>query len=179
MNEVIRQLMDRKSVRAFTEQEISREDKELILHSAMQAPTAGNQQMYTIIDVTSQELKDALVKTCDNQNFIAKGKMVLIFCADYQKWYDAFAAAGCEPRLPAEGDLMLAVCDTMIAAQNAVVAAESLGIGSCYIGDVMENCEEQRKLLNLPEYVFPVGMLVFGYPTQQQIERKKPLRADL
>ncbi|MBQ6836470.1 MAG: nitroreductase family protein [Clostridia bacterium] len=179
MNEVIRQLMDRKSVRAFTEQEISREDKELILHSAMQAPTAGNQQMYTIIDVTSQELKDALVKTCDNQNFIAKGKMVLVFCADYQKWYDAFAAAGCEPRLPAEGDLMLAVCDTMIAAQNAVVAAESLGIGSCYIGDVMENCEEQRKLLNLPEYVFPVGMLVFGYPTQQQIERKKPLRADL
>lgn len=179
MNEVIRQLMDRKSVRAFTEQEISREDKELILHSAMQAPTAGNQQMYTIIDVTSQELKDALVKTCDNQNFIAKGKMVLVFCADYQKWYDAFAAAGCEPRLPAEGDLMLAVCDTMIAAQNAVVAAESLGIGSCYIGDVMENCEEQRKLLNLPEYVFPVGMLVFGYPTQQQIERRKPLRADL
>ena len=179
MNEVIRQLMDRKSVRAFTEQEISREDKELILHAAMQAPTAGNQQMYTIIDVTSQELKDALVKTCDNQNFIAKGKMVLVFCADYQKWYDAFAYAGCEPRLPAEGDLMLAVCDTMIAAQNAVVAAESLGIGSCYIGDVMENCEEQRKLLNLPEYVFPVGMLVFGYPTQQQIERKKPLRADL
>ena len=179
MNEVIRQLMDRKSVRAFTEQEISREDKELILHSAMQAPTAGNQQMYTIIDVTSQELKDALVKTCDNQNFIAKGKMVLVFCADYQKWYDAFAAAGCEPRLPAEGDLMLAVCDTMIAAQNAVVAAESLGIGSCYIGDVMENCEEQRKLLNLPEYVFPVGMLVFGYPTQQQIDRVKPLRADL
>ena len=179
MNEVIRQLMDRKSVRAFTEQEISREDKELILHAAMQAPTAGNQQMYTIIDVTSQELKDTLVKTCDNQNFIAKGKMVLVFCADYQKWYDAFAYAGCEPRLPAEGDLMLAVCDTMIAAQNAVVAAESLGIGSCYIGDVMENCEEQRKLLNLPEYVFPVGMLVFGYPTQQQIERKKPLRADL
>ena len=179
MNEVIRQLMDRKSVRAFTEQEISQHDKELILHSAMQAPTAGNQQMYTIIDVTSQELKDALVKTCDNQNFIAKGKMVLVFCADYQKWYDAFAAAGCEPRLPAEGDLILAVCDTMIAAQNAVVAAESLGIGSCYIGDVMENCEEQRKLLNLPEYVFPVGMLVFGYPTQQQIDRVKPLRADL
>ena len=83
MNEVIRQLMDRKSVRAFTEQEISREDKELILHSAMQAPTAGNQQMYTIIDVTSQELKDALVKTCDNQNFIAKGKICLCSATIY------------------------------------------------------------------------------------------------
>ena len=176
MNEVIRQLMDRKSVRAFTEQEISREDKELILHSAMQAPTAGNQQMYTIIDVTSQELKDALVKTCDNQNFIAKGKMVLVFCADYQKWYDAFAAAGCEPRLPAEGDLMLAVCDTMIAAQNAVVAAESLGIGSCYIGDITENYEIHKELLNLPKHVVPAAMVVFGYPTEQQRSRKKPTR---
>ena len=48
---------------------------------------------------------------------------------------------------------MLAITDTAIAAQNAVVAAESLGIGSCYIGDIMENCEEQRRLLQLPEYV--------------------------
>lgn len=50
---------------------------------------------------------------------------------------------------------MLAVTDTVIAAQNAVVAAESLGIGSCYIGDIMENCEEHRRLLQLPDYVFP------------------------
>lgn len=71
---------------------------------------------------------------------------------------------------------MLAVTDAVIAAQNAVVAAESLGIGSCYIGDIMENCEEQRRLLNLPEYVFPAAMLVFGWPTQQQKERQKPQR---
>jgi len=57
-----------------------------------------------------------------------------------------------------------------------VTAAESLGIGSCYIGDVMENCEQQRQLLQLPEYVLPVGMVIFGYPTQQQINRPKPER---
>lgn len=74
---------------------------------------------------------------------------------------------------------MLAVTDTMIAAQNAVVAAESLGIGSCYIGDIMERCEYHRELFNLPEYVFPAGMLVFGYPTVQQKERKKPQRCRL
>lgn len=71
---------------------------------------------------------------------------------------------------------MLAVTDTAIAAQNAVTAAESLGIGSCYIGDVMEHCEQQRELLGLPEYVFPCVMLVFGWPTQQQKERPKPQR---
>ena len=74
---------------------------------------------------------------------------------------------------------MLAVTDTAIAAQNAVVAAQSLGIGSCYIGDIMENAETQRKLLKLPPYVFPAAMLVFGYPTEQQLEREKPPRSEM
>jgi len=176
MNDVIKQLYERKSVRVFEETEISAEDKAYILGAAVQAPTAGNQQMYTILDITDQELKDKLAVSCDNQPFIAKAKLVLVFCADYQKWYDGFLAAGCEPRKPGLGDIMLAVTDTAIAAQNAVVAAQSLGIGSCYIGDIMENCEIHREMLNLPEYVFPAAMLVFGYPTKQQIERKKPER---
>ena len=179
MNEIIRQLNDRKSVRVFTDREITKEDKDAILNAATQAPTAGNQQLYTIIDVTDQSVKDRLVKTCDDQPFIASAKMVLIFCADCKKWYDAFCASGCDPRLPAVGDLLLAVSDANIAAQNAVTAAESLGIGSCYIGDIMENCEEQRALLKLPKYVFPAAMLVFGYPTKQQAEREKPRRADM
>ena len=177
MNPTIQSLFQRKSVRVFTDQQISPEDKSLILQSAAQAPTAGNQQLYTIIDVTDQAIKDILVKTCDNQPFIASAKMVLIFCADCKKWYDAFRFAGCEPRLPGVGDLALAISDTTIAAQNAVVAAESLGIGSCYIGDIMENCEAHRELLQLPRYVFPCCMLVFGYPTQQQKDRAKPVRA--
>ena len=74
---------------------------------------------------------------------------------------------------------MLAVTDCAIAAQNAVVAAESLGIGSCYIGDIMERCEEHRALLKLPPYVFPAVMLVFGYPTEGQKKRQKPERCDL
>ena len=179
MNEVLKQLYERKSVRVFTDKDISAEDKALILRAAAEAPTAGNQQLYTIIDVTDQSLKERLAVSCDNQPFIAKAKMVLIFCADFQKWYDAFLAAGCEPRKPSAGDLLLAVSDTNIAAQNAVTAAESLGIGSCYIGDIMENCEIHREMLGLPEYVFPAAMLVFGYPTKQQTERQKPKRADM
>lgn len=179
MNEVLRQLYERKSVRVFTDKEISLEDKDSIIRAATEAPTAGNQQLYTIIDITDQALKEKLAISCDNQPFIASAKLVLVFCADCKKWYDAFLDAGCSPRLPGVGDLLLAVSDANIAAQNAVTAAESLGIGSCYIGDIMENCEIQRELLNLPKYVFPAAMLVFGYPTKQQIDRAKPERADI
>ena len=177
MNETVQSLFDRKSVRVFTDREITAEDKNLILDAAAQAPTAGNQQLYTILDITDQAIKEKLVDTCDHQPFIAQAKMVLIFCADCRKWYEAFRAAGCEPRSPGVGDLMLAVSDATIAAQNAVVAAQSLGIGSCYIGDIMENYEQQKALLHLPQYVFPAAMLVFGCPTEQQLRREKPARS--
>ena len=179
MNETIRQLYERKSVRVFTDQEISDEDKALILQSAAQAPTAGNQQLYTILDITDQKIKDQLAITCDSQPFIAKARMVLIFCADCKKWYDAFLKEGCEPRKPDVGDLMIAFSDANIAAQNAVTAAHSLGIGSCYIGDIMEQYEDHVRILSLPEYVFPAAMLVFGYPTEQQLRREKPKRIDM
>ena len=179
MNDVIRQLYERKSVRVFTDQPIPEEIVQEILISAVMAPTAGNQQLYTILRITDPDLKAKLADSCDHQPFIAQGQLLLVFCADCLKWYEAFAASGCSPRKPGPGDLMLAVDDALIAAQNAVVAAQSYGIGSCYIGDIMENAEVQRELLNLPDYVFPAAMLVFGYPTRQQEERQKPERVDL
>ena len=179
VNTTIQELFERKSVRVFEEKEISGKDKELILKAAVMAPSAGNQQLYTILDITDQKLKDELTVTCDNQPFIAQAKMVLIFCADCQKWYDGFKEAGCGPRLPGVGDLILAMSDANIAAQNAVTAAQSLGIGSCYIGDILENCEKHREMLGLPPYVVPTAMLVFGYPTKQQQERKKPERVEM
>lgn len=179
MNEIIRSLYDRKSVRVFENRPISAECKKEILMSAMEAPTAGNQQLYTILDITDQKLKDKLAVSCDNQPFIAKAPLILIFCADVLKWFDVFKEGGSDPRKPGCGDLFLAVNDALIAAQNAVVAAESMGIGSCYIGDIMEQCELHREMLHLPSYVFPAAMLVFGYPTDQQKNRKKPERCRL
>lgn len=179
MNEIIESLHRRKSVRAFEEQGVPEEIKRAILEAAAAAPTAGNQQLYTILDITDQSLKDQLSVSCDNQPFIAKATMVLIFCADLQKWLDVFEEGGAAPRRPGCGDLLLAVDDALIAAQNAVTAAESLGLGSCYIGDIMERCETHRQLLNLPEYVFPAAMLVFGWPTLQQQQRPKPRRCRL
>ena len=175
----IKELIERKSIREFSDKKITEESKEFILYAAMNAPTAGNQQLYTILDITDQKLKEQLVDTCDHQPFIAKADMVLIFCADCKKWYDAFCDTGCQPRNPGVGDLLLAVSDANIAAQNAVTAAWSMGIGSCYIGDIMENCEKQRELLHLPSYIFPAAMIVFGYPTEKQMLRQKPERAPL
>ncbi len=176
MNDILRSLYERKSVRAYTGEPITPEDKAAILEAAVQAPTAGNQQLYTILDITEQTLKERLAILCDNQPFIAKADMVLIFLADCRKWYRAFSFGGCASRAPGLGDLLLAASDANIAAQNTVTAAESLGIGSCYIGDIMEHKEDLSTLLNLPDWVFPAAMLVFGHPTQQQMERNKPRR---
>lgn len=178
MNKIIDELLERKSVRAFTDKPILAEAKSSIIKAAIQAPTAGNQMLYTILDITNQDLKDKLSVSCDNQPFIAKASLVLIFLADTRKWLDAYTHAGSNPRKPEVGDMMLACCDALIAAQNAVTAAWSLGIGSCYIGDILENYESHTQLLNLDKFTLPITMVVFGYPTDQQLQRKKPIRFD-
>ena len=179
MNEILRSLHERKSVRVYEDRPIEAEVKQAVLEAALQAPTAGNMALYTILDITDPELKTALSKSCDNQPFIATAPMVLIFCADYRRWYDVFCNFVEEVRTPAAGDLFLAQADTLIAAQNAVVAAQSLGLGSCYIGDITENYEYHKKLLKLPKYVVPAAMLCFGYPTEQQLRRQKPTRFEV
>ena len=89
MNNTIKELYERKSVRAFEDREIGKEEKDAIIGAALQAPTAGNMTLYTILDITDEELKKKLSVTCDNQPFIAEAKMVLIFLADYRRWYKA------------------------------------------------------------------------------------------
>lgn len=181
MDPTIETLLNRKSIRAYEERAIEPDIRAAILKATLRAPTAGNMMLYSIIDVTDQHIKDRLVKTCDNQPFIARAPMVWLFLADYQRWQDYFVHSNVEKlekpmRKPEEGDLFLACCDALIAAQNAVIAAESFGLGSCYIGDIMENYEIHKEMFDLPKYVFPICMLVFGYPTQQQKEREMTTR---
>ena len=174
MNETLGVIHNRRSVRAYADRPIDRETVDAIIQAAMRAPTAGNMMLYSIVEIDDQALKDKLAVSCDNQPFIARAPLLLLFVADYQRWIDFFVASGVpeycartgqEVRWPGEGDLMLACCDALIAAQTAVLAAESLGIGSCYVGDIMERYEYHRDLLGLPQYVFPVGMVCFGFPT--------------
>lgn len=176
MNEIIQSLFERKSVRVFTDEPVGDETKKLLLECAFQAPSAGCQQLYTILDITDQAGKEELAELCDHQGFIATAPLVLVFCADCQKWWDAYREAGLEPRRPGAGDILLAMADTLIAAQNVVAGAQALGLGSCYIGDILENQERVKKLLDLPEFVVPAALLVIGWPTQQQKDRPKPER---
>jgi FMN reductase (NADPH)/FMN reductase [NAD(P)H] len=185
MNPVLETIFNRKSIRAYEPRPVLPEVRDEIIHAAMRAPTAGNMMLYSIIEVQDQALKDKLVETCDNQPFIAEAPLVLLFLADYQRWYDYFHVAGVKEHLleegqeiitPQPGDLMLAACDALIAAQTAVLAAESLGLGSCYIGDILENYEIHREMFDLPPYALPVAMLCFGYPTQEECSRKQTPR---
>jgi FMN reductase (NADPH) len=165
-------LRKRVSLRRYEDRQVSEEDLQWIIEGAMRAPTAGNMMLYSILLVTDPAKKQILSKTCDNQPFIAKAPLVMVFVADYQRWFDYYEASdvqkycqrnGKEFKGPDEGDLFLACSDALIAAQNAVIAAEARGIGSCYIGDIMENYEKHRELLNLPRWAFPIAMLCFGY----------------
>ena len=172
-NATLQVIDTRRSVRHYAEKALTQAEKDAILEAAFRAPTAGNQMLYSIIEVEDLAIKEQLVETCDHQPFIAKAPFLLLFLADYQRWFDAFLASGVEERCqifeqpmrkPGMGDMMLACCDALIAAQNAVIAAQSLGIGSCYIGDILENYEIHRQMFNLPQYAIPVTLICFGYP---------------
>ena len=103
VNGTIKELMERKSLRAFDPKPVGAGEKETILMAAMAAPSAGNQQLYTILDIVDEALKAKLACSCDDQPFIAKASMVLVFCADVQRWYDSYIEAGISPRLPGPG----------------------------------------------------------------------------
>ncbi len=187
MNTTLDVIRNRRSVRKYDPAPLTPEEKNAILEAAMRAPTAGNMMLYSIIEVEQQALKDRLAVSCDHQPFIADAPYVLLFVADYQRWMDLFAysgaetaakAAGVKPRLPQEGDLLLACCDTLIAAQNAVIAAQSLGIGSCYIGDILENYEIHQEMFDLPRYTLPVCLLCFGRPAVAREEVRLTRRYD-
>lgn len=184
MNETLQILKDRRSVRSFSDKSLSEEQVTLIKEATLRAPTAGNMALYSVIEVQDQEKKKLLAKLCDNQIMIAKAPLVWVFLADMQKWVNYFVEGGSKERgekeglaswrSPGLGDLHLCLQDAIIAAQNAVVAAESLGIGSCYIGDVIENFEEMKELLNLGHYTVPACMLIFGFPKTKHTTKQTP-----
>jgi nitroreductase len=174
----IQELLTRTSVRIFEPVAVPDEVKDEVLRCGFAAPTAGNQMLYTILEIEDPQIKAELAKLCDHQQFIASAPWVLVFLADCRRWMDAYRLAGCEPRTPGVGDLILACQDAVIAAQNAVTAAQAQGLGTCYVGDIMENREKVVDLLGLDEWVFPATLVVVGYPTPQQLSRPKPPRFD-
>lgn len=182
-NDTLRVIQERSSLRQFSSRPISLEIEQQIIQAALRAPTATNRMLYSILIVREQRLKDILAERCNHQAFICKAPLVLIFLLDQQKLYD-FYQYNNVPELcnslkkqfmiPAEHHFLLGAHDAINAAQNAVIAAESLGIGSCYIGHIVSYYEENRELFSLPPYVFPITMLVMGYPATGYEKKKSP-----
>ena len=171
-NPVLDCLMKRSSVRIFTEEPLSEEEENIILEAAMRAPTAAKLQLYSIIVVRDKETKAKLAETCNHQPWLAKTPFLLIFCADYQRVYDFYDGSGAREKAeklgieyvrPGEQYLLLATVDASIAAENAVIAGESIGVGSCFVGHIMDYYEIHKEMFNLPDYVYPISILAMGH----------------
>ncbi len=170
LNDVINQLMSRRSVRAYQDTKISEKTLNTIKAAIVRAPTAGNMCFYSVIIVKDNYKKKALSVLCDEQPMIATAPLVMVFLADIQKHYDYMKLSESDKKTgidfpsPGLGDFHLAMQDSIVAAQTAVVAADSLGLGSVYIGDIIENSEKVQELFNLPKYAVPSCMIIMGYP---------------
>ncbi len=170
MNSTIEVLTNRFSVRAYLDQPISTEHQQLINEVIYRSPTAGNMQDFSVIIVDDQSLKEKLATLCDNQLFIAKAPLLYIFVSDFTRYKDYFQLCEVDESkftTPHYGTMMNGIIDATIAAQSASVAANSLGIGTCYIGDIVENKEQITQLLNLNSNMIPVAMLTCGYYKQE------------
>jgi len=166
MNETLKIINKRVSLRRYDKKKISTEHMNKIIESAILAPTAGNMVMYSIIHIKNKRTMQKLAISCDSQPFIGTASDILVFVADFNKWNNYYKNEGmyCDKgRKPRNAEMLLSFEDTMVASGNAVIAGESLGIGSCYIGDILENYKYHKELLNLPDYTIPLGMLTFGY----------------
>jgi nitroreductase len=158
-------MMRRRSVRVFKDQEISESIIEQLVDAANQAPTGGNIQPLSIILVRNPEGRKKLAELSGGQPWVKNAPLTMIFCLDFyrvKKWAEL-----CQTDFRGERALnhfLIAYADLMVAAQNVVILAESLGLGSVYIGSIQNEIDETRHFFDIPEYVLPMMLLSIGYP---------------
>jgi FMN reductase [NAD(P)H] len=157
--------MRRRTVRSFTDQPVEEEKVLKLLDAAIQAPSGGNIQPISIIRIEKPEGREKMAKLAVNQPWVAKAPLCLLFCIDFHrtgKWAEAEGA--CYGGEKALMSFLLAYADVFCSAENAVLCATSLGLGTAYIGMVLAAMTEIRKEFGLPDKVVPVVALCAGYP---------------
>jgi len=153
-------ILSRRSIRHYERKEIPNEILNRILEAGRQAPSAANRQPFHLIVVTDDNIKKELSKGFFNR-FIRDSPLTIVGCAN-------------------TGDRLTgkwSIVDTTIALQNMVIAAWTMGIGSCWIGDFKE--EKVKELLQIPQKWKVVALIPFGYPTKQPKPRKKKTITEL
>jgi FMN reductase (NADPH) len=167
MNEVIKTILNHRSLRQFEDKPLSDEQIRTIVESAQAASTSSFIQAYSIIGVKDKEKKKKLAEVVGNQPYVEHNGHFFVFCADLyrhtligeQEQKDVL------PSIESTEKFMVGLIDAALAAQNAALAAESMGLGICYIGGIRNNLEEVQNMLKTPERVIPLFGLAVGYPT--------------
>ena len=176
MSSVIDLLKSHRSIRKFTDKAIDPEILNDIFLAGQAAATSSFLQGSTIIRVTNERTRETLAELAGNQPYVRSAAEFMVFCADLKR-----AGNYCrEYDKPFEGDytehFIIATVDVALMAQSLVTAAESVGLGICYIGGIRNNPIDVSNLLKLPMGVYPVFGLCLGYPDQNpEIKPRLPL----
>jgi nitroreductase len=135
-----------------------------ILRAGSRASTTGNMQVYSIIVTSDESLREKLWEVHFKQNMVKQAPVVLTFCADFNRFNIWCRQRKAEPGYNNFLSFITAFTDAILAAQNCALAAESAGLGICYLGTTTYNADKIIDILQLPEFVVPVTTLVIGYP---------------
>lgn len=173
MNETINLLKAHKSIRKFKNQYIEEEKIKEIIECAQSASTSSFIQAYSIIRVEDKNKRKSIAALAGNQVYVEECPLFLVFCGDLNRHKIA-----CEmnEKTMEEGyteSFILATVDATLAAQNALIAAESLGLGGVYIGGIRNNPLEVSNILNLPSNVYPVFGMCLGYPDDNPDKKQR------
>jgi nitroreductase len=177
-NETMRLLFERASCRDYSDRRVPPEVLRALLEAGTHAPTGGNLQPYSIIKIEDEANRRWFVEL-GAQRFIGEAPVLLLFCIDWRRlrrWAELEVAPF--TATSSFRHFWISFQDTIMSAQNICTAADSMGLGSCYIGTVLEMFPELKEKFNLPDGVFPVVLLCLGYPETKAMPRKK-LGADV
>ncbi|MBE9918201.1 oxygen-insensitive NADPH nitroreductase [Paenibacillus donghaensis] len=182
MNDTLSLLMNHRSIRKYKNTPVTDEQLQAIISAAQMASTSSNVQAYSVIAVTEPELKKELAELAGNQAYVRECPVFLVWCADLYRLQQATAEPlqGRSSYADTTENFIVATVDAALAAQNAAIAAESLGLGIVYIGGVRNRIAEVSKLLGLPELVYPVFGMCVGVADQEPGQRPRlPLESVL
>lgn len=169
-----------RSIRKFKPAPLSAETVRSIVAAAQNASTSSYTQSYSVISITDPARRREMARLADDQEFVAEAGAFLVWCADLNRHRLACEKHG-EP-FHGEGleAFLMAAVDTALAAQTAMLAAESLGLGGVYVGAIRQFAAEVAALLELPAYVYPVFGMALGLPDEEPSPRPRlPLEAVL
>lgn len=172
-NQTAKLLIERASCRSFSDKKIPPDVLQLVLNAGIHAPTGWNLQPYSIIKIENDETKQKLAEMC-GQGFISQAPVLLLFCIDWhrvQRWASLSVAPFTATR--SFRHFWISFQDTILCAQSICLAADSMGLGSVYIGAVIEFLADIRDMFQLPQRVLPVVLLCLGYPTTRPQPQNK------